>query len=207
MNRRLYLRALADAVATPLTAASPLAQQQRRLLAGWSVGRVLFGNRHRRHAEEGGDEWRGGVHAVCHRGAIRRQLGRKRHRVRGAAGRHESVRETAASLSCSSRRRDGEAVYGPQVLPDGRSVLFTVAATTAGTDRWDKGRIVVQSLASGERKTLIDGGGSDARYVPTGHLVYALSGVLFAVPFDATTTCCSRARRRRFSRVCCARAA
>jgi hypothetical protein len=31
----------------------------------------------------------------------------------------------------------------------------------------------VQSLATGERKTLIDGGGSDARYLPTGHLVCA----------------------------------
>ena len=42
----------------------------------------------------------------------------------------------------------------------------------------------MQVLKTGERKTLVTGG-SDARYVPTGHLVYALSGVLFAVPFDA----------------------
>lgn len=41
----------------------------------------------------------------------------------------------------------------------------------------------MQSLDSGERKTLIEGG-SDARYVPTGHIVYALSGTLLAVPFD-----------------------
>ena len=38
-------------------------------------------------------------------------------------------------------------------------------------------------LASGERKVLIQGG-SDARYVPTGHLVYAIGGSLFAVAFD-----------------------
>lgn len=30
---------------------------------------------------------------------------------------------------------------------------------------------------------MIDGG-ADARYLPTGHLVYAVSGVLFAVRFD-----------------------
>ena len=42
---------------------------------------------------------------------------------------------------------------------------------------------MVQSLGSSERKTLIEGG-SHARYVPTGHLVYARGGVLFAVPFD-----------------------
>ena len=70
----------------------------------------------------------------------------------------------------------------PQVLPGGQAVLFTLAKGTS-SDRWDKAQVVVQSLKSGERKTLIEGG-SDARYVPTGHLVYALGGTVFAVPFD-----------------------
>jgi serine/threonine-protein kinase len=39
-------------------------------------------------------------------------------------------------------------------------------------------------LTSGERKTLIEGG-SDGRYLPTGHIVYALGGTLFAMRFDA----------------------
>ena len=78
--------------------------------------------------------------------------------------------------------KDGEAVHGPQVLPGGEWVLFTVA--TAQTQKgWDNARIVVQSLKTSERKTLVSGG-SDGRYVPTGHLVYALGGVLFAVTFD-----------------------
>ena len=78
----------------------------------------------------------------------------------------------------------GEGVLNsPQMLPDGQTLLFTVGASTGIRDRWDRGRIVVQSLRSGERKTLIEGG-SHARYVPTGHLVYARGGVLFAVPFD-----------------------
>jgi hypothetical protein len=68
------------------------------------------------------------------------------------------------------------------MLPDGRHVLFTVATGT-GADRWDKAKIVLQSLDSGDRKTLIDGG-SDARILPTGHIVYALGGTLLAVPFD-----------------------
>jgi serine/threonine protein kinase/Tol biopolymer transport system component len=79
------------------------------------------------------------------------------------------------------RVKDGEEAYGPQLLPDGQHVLFTLATGTA-RDRWDKARIVVQSLSSGETKTLIEG--SDARYVPTGHLVYALSGIVYAVAFD-----------------------
>jgi serine/threonine-protein kinase len=79
--------------------------------------------------------------------------------------------------------KDGELVYGPQVLPGGEWVLFTVATAGQTTDGWDKAQIVVQSLKSSERKTLVSGG-SDGRYLPTGHLVYALGGVLLAVPFD-----------------------
>ena len=80
------------------------------------------------------------------------------------------------------RVNEGELAHGPQMLNGGRVVLFTLAAAT-GLDRWDKAQIVVQTLESGERKTLIEGG-SDGRYVPTGHLVYAREGVVFAVPFD-----------------------
>jgi serine/threonine-protein kinase len=78
--------------------------------------------------------------------------------------------------------KDGEGVHGPQVLPGGEWVLFTVSASQT-PEGWDRAEIVVQSLKTSERKTLISGG-SDGRYVPTGHLVYALGGVLFAVPFD-----------------------
>jgi serine/threonine-protein kinase len=84
--------------------------------------------------------------------------------------------ETVASVNA------GELAHGPQLLPDGQTLLFTLATGT-GADRWDRARIVAESLKSHERKTLIDGG-SDARYLPTGHLVYALGGVLFALPFD-----------------------
>ena len=62
-------------------------------------------------------------------------------------------------------------------------MLFTTTTGTTGETRWDESEIVVQSLVSGERK-LIWTGGRDARYVSTGHLVYALGDVLFAVPLD-----------------------
>ena len=78
---------------------------------------------------------------------------------------------------------DGEQMDGPQLLPDGESVLFSVTTST-GTTRWDQAQIVVRSLATGER-TVVWQGGSDARYLPTGHLVYALENGLFAVAFDA----------------------
>ena len=80
--------------------------------------------------------------------------------------------------------KDGEVITRPQLLPGGETVLFTVAT---GSDPvaayWDRGQIVVQTLKTGARKVVHDGG-RDARYLPTGHLVYALAGTLFAVPFD-----------------------
>jgi serine/threonine-protein kinase len=75
----------------------------------------------------------------------------------------------------------GEQAHGPQMLPGGEWVLFTFRAR--GVSAWDQAQIVVQSLETGERNVVINGG-RDARYVPTGHLVYALNGVVLAVPFD-----------------------
>ena len=76
--------------------------------------------------------------------------------------------------------RDGETLYGPSILPDGDSLLFT---SRQGVN-WSTAEIVTESLATGERTVLVQGGG-DARYVPTGHLVYVLNDGLFAVAFDA----------------------
>jgi serine/threonine-protein kinase len=81
-----------------------------------------------------------------------------------------------------ARVEPGEFADSPVLLPGGTHLLFTIA-TGDGADRWDKARIVVESLQSHERKTVI-GGGADARYLATGHLVYAVGGLLYAVPFD-----------------------
>jgi Tol biopolymer transport system component len=81
------------------------------------------------------------------------------------------------------RSENGEQVHGPQMLPDGESVLFSVTRATGNT-RWDQADIVVQSLRTGQRTLVLKGGG-DASYVLTGHLVYALHDGLFAVAFDA----------------------
>ena len=76
---------------------------------------------------------------------------------------------------------DREWAHGPQMLPGGEWVLFTLVPS--GATSWEQTQIVVQSLAAGERTVLIETGG-DARYLPTGHLVYALNDVLLAMPFD-----------------------
>jgi serine/threonine-protein kinase len=67
----------------------------------------------------------------------------------------------------------------PEILPGGKAVVFTVASGGSTDDS----SIVVQSFETGARRTIIKGG-SQARYVSTGHLVYARGGALLAVPFD-----------------------
>jgi serine/threonine-protein kinase len=84
-----------------------------------------------------------------------------------------------------TKLNDGSGELGhrlPQLLPDGQTVIFTV--TKAAFPSWDDTLIVAQSLATGDRKLLIEGG-ADARFVATGHLVFLRRGTLMAVPFDA----------------------
>ncbi len=84
-------------------------------------------------------------------------------------------------------------VHGPQSLP-GDNLLFTILRSVAdGSQRrlgsafaWDQAQVVVQSLKSGQRRTIIEAG-TDGRYVSTGHMVYAVGGTVFAAPFDVAS--------------------
>ena len=70
----------------------------------------------------------------------------------------------------------------PQILPGDGAILFTI--THAPFPTWDDDtEVVVQVLASGERKVLVHGG-ADGRYLPSGHLLYLRKSTLMAVPFD-----------------------
>ncbi len=91
-------------------------------------------------------------------------------RVSANGGQPESVVET----------EEGQIAGAPHLLPGSEWMLFTLRA---GDASWDESEILALSLATGERKPLV-AGGSDGRYVPTGHIVYALAGNLLAVPFD-----------------------
>jgi serine/threonine-protein kinase len=68
----------------------------------------------------------------------------------------------------------------PQVLPGGMGVLYT---SSRDLDTYDGATLVVQRLPTGPRKAVLRGG-SQGRYLPSGHLVYIRNGTLFAVPFD-----------------------
>jgi eukaryotic-like serine/threonine-protein kinase len=78
-------------------------------------------------------------------------------------------------------RQRGEADHlYPHILPDGRSVLFTITALSGG---FDMAKVAIFDLRSGVWSTLIPGA-SQAQYLPSGHIVYAAGGALWAVPFD-----------------------
>jgi Tol biopolymer transport system component len=68
----------------------------------------------------------------------------------------------------------------PEFLPGGKAVLFAVGRNVAD---WANAQVAVQTVGTGERRDLIQGG-TQPRYVAPGHLVYAQGGSLMAVPFD-----------------------
>jgi eukaryotic-like serine/threonine-protein kinase len=86
---------------------------------------------------------------------------------------------TVQTLTNLNRQKAEASHRFPHHFPGGRALLFTVG--TGGS--WDEARIEVLNLGTGERKLLLEGG-SDARYVSTGHLVFVRSGTLMAVDFD-----------------------
>ena len=76
--------------------------------------------------------------------------------------------------------KQAQLAHRPALVQEGKAVMFTLRT---GAGPWDDASIVVQDLASGERRVLVEGG-TDAHILPTGHLVYAREGALLAVPFD-----------------------
>jgi len=68
----------------------------------------------------------------------------------------------------------------PEFLPGGKAVLFAAGSTSFN---FTNARVAVQSVGTGERRNLVQVG-TNPRYAPTGHLVYAQGGSLMAVQFD-----------------------
>ena len=78
-------------------------------------------------------------------------------------------------------RERGEGYHlWPEFLPGGGALLFTITPVGGVTLN---AQIAVLDLQTGTSKVLVRGG-SDAHYVPTGHLLYSVAGTLRAVAFD-----------------------
>jgi eukaryotic-like serine/threonine-protein kinase len=71
-----------------------------------------------------------------------------------------------------------------QVLPGGKAIIFTVVSSGMGS--YNDARVELQVLGTKQRKILIQDG-FGARYAPSGHIVYANGGNLYAVPFDLSS--------------------
>jgi serine/threonine-protein kinase len=95
------------------------------------------------------------------------------------------VSATGGELQAVNTAADHTVTHSlPQLLPDGKTLLFTTnKINVAGAGSWDGAEIVTQSLETGSQKVLMKNG-ADARYVPTGHLVFVREGTLLAAPFD-----------------------
>jgi Tol biopolymer transport system component/predicted Ser/Thr protein kinase len=74
-----------------------------------------------------------------------------------------------------------EQVMQPQLLPDGKHLLFVSVPASANSA--GEAQIVVQRLDGKERRTLISGG-SAPRILPSGQLLYIHAGTLLGAPFD-----------------------
>ena len=70
----------------------------------------------------------------------------------------------------------------PCGLPGGKGILITVG--TADSETFDDAHIAVLNTETGQTKTVVEGG-THPRYSPSGHLLYARDGKIFAVRFDA----------------------
>jgi eukaryotic-like serine/threonine-protein kinase len=75
-------------------------------------------------------------------------------------------------------RTEDRAFY-PEFLPGGKAVLFSIK----GFHNPDYGQIAVLSLATGERRVVLEGG-TNPRYAASGHIVFARAGAILAAPFD-----------------------
>ena len=78
-------------------------------------------------------------------------------------------------------RERGEADHlHPVWLPDGRGLLFTIRVERGGIN---DSRVAVLDLKTRTWRTVVEGG-YGARYVPSGHLVYAATDAFWAIRFD-----------------------
>jgi serine/threonine-protein kinase len=84
------------------------------------------------------------------------------------------------ALTTLDRARGEVRHVWPKFLPGGRALLFTIQYAVRGPDG---ARIALLDVETGARTVLLQGG-SDARYLPSGHLVYGTEGTLRAVAFD-----------------------
>jgi serine/threonine-protein kinase len=96
----------------------------------------------------------------------------------------ESSGVTLSRVSASGGKpevlsRTKDRVFYPEFLPGGKALLFSLNSF----NNPDYGQIGLLTLATGERRVLLEGG-ANPQYAASGHILFARAGALLAVPFD-----------------------
>ena len=88
--------------------------------------------------------------------------------------------EPATTLTTPDPDRNEYAHLWPEILPDGRSLLFTVLPRKGGLAA---AKTVLYDLENRTATDLLPGG-TNAIYLSSGHLAYIANGSLWVIPFD-----------------------
>jgi serine/threonine protein kinase len=88
------------------------------------------------------------------------------------------VSASGGSKEVLPNKSEDRAFY-PQFLPGGKAVLYSINTQ----HNPDYGQTVALSLATGERRLVLEGG-ANPRYSASGHIVFARAGAILAAPFD-----------------------
>ena len=182
-NQRLYARALWEAEAKPIAGTdfgsailNPVFSPDGQMIAFWQIADATI----KRIALVGG-----AAVTICRAAAPFGMSWTRDGILIGQGDRIVRCDASGGTPETIVTAQDGEIIAGPQRLPGTNAVLFTAAPrdVSGGADRFEKGQVVVQSLDDGRRTVVIETG-NDGRYLLSGHLVYAVGGVLFAAAFD-----------------------
>ncbi|MFQ5768573.1 MAG: TolB family protein, partial [Acidobacteriota bacterium] len=181
-GRRLYLETLDDGRIVPLEgteqAISPFFSPDGRWLGFFAGGKL------KKVSTQGGRPF-----TICNTAGNNRGASwGEDDRIIFAAHYTEALKQVPAGGGSPEPfshldEKQGERTHRwPQVVPGEDLVLFTVG-TMDSPESYDAAHIDALIPSTGRRKTVLEGA-SMARYLPTGHLLFAREGFLFAVPFD-----------------------
>ena len=103
---------------------------------------------------------------------------------KNARDRLRDMGDVRIELENQASASDAPPVVFPARPRRGLVALMLLVGVLRRHHNWDGADIIVHRLDTGERQVLIEGG-TDARYVPTGHLVFSRDRTLHAVAYDS----------------------
>jgi serine/threonine-protein kinase len=102
--------------------------------------------------------------------------------INGLLGDLKRIADNGRKVDLLAKPAEGRIVFDPRGVPGTDWVLYSVGDPSD----LDNAEIVALSLKTGQPKVILTGG-SDARYVQSGHLLYVRGDALYAAPFDLRT--------------------